>query len=51
VQPLRRFANAAQINLAEDVVGALAVAGDGSVTVKVGGHAIVTVRFSDGLAG
>ena len=51
VQPLRRFAHAAQVNLAEDSVGALAVAGDGSVSVEVGGREIVTVRFSDASAG
>ena len=51
VQPLRRFAHAAQVNLAEDEVGALAVAGDGSVSVEVGGREIVTVRFSDASAG
>ena len=47
LQPLRRFAHAAQVNLAEDEVAVLTVARDGSVTVAVGGHEIVTVRFSD----
>jgi alpha-mannosidase len=51
VQPLRRFAHAAQVTLAEDEVAALTVARDGSVSVGVGGHEIVTVRFSDGSAG
>jgi alpha-mannosidase len=51
VQPLRRFAHAAQVTLAEDEVAALPVARDGSVSVAVGGHEIVTVRFSDGSAG
>ena len=47
MQPLRRFTRAAQVNLAEDVVTPLTVARNGSVTVQVGGHEIVTVRFSD----
>jgi alpha-mannosidase len=46
VQPLRRFARAAQVNLAEDQMAALSVAGDGSVTVPAGGHEIVSVVFS-----
>jgi alpha-mannosidase len=51
VQPLRRFAHAAQVTLAEEEVAALTVARDGSVTVEVRGHEIVTVRFSDVSAG
>ena len=51
VQPLRRFTRAAQVNLAEDVVTPLTVARNGSVTVQVGGHEIVTVRFSDSPVG
>jgi alpha-mannosidase len=47
VQPLRRFARAAQVNLAEDEVATLAVARDGSVTVPAGGHEIVSVVFRD----
>jgi alpha-mannosidase len=51
VQPLRQFAQAAQVNLAEEEVAALTVSRDGSVSVGVGSHEIVTVRFSDGSAG
>ncbi len=47
VQPLRRYAHAAQVNLAEDEISALTVDRDGSVTVAVGGHEIVSVVFRD----
>jgi alpha-mannosidase len=47
VQPLRRFGHAARGTLAEDEVAALAVARDGSVTVGVGGHEIVSILFRD----
>ena len=47
VQPLRRFAHAARVNLAEEEMSALKVARDGSVTIAVGGHEIASVVFRD----
>jgi alpha-mannosidase len=47
MQPHRRFAHAARVNLAEDVIEVLGVARDGSVTVPVAGHQIVSVTFRD----
>jgi alpha-mannosidase len=45
--PLRRFACAAQVNLAEEELSPLAMDGDGSIKIPVGGHQVAGVMFSD----
>ncbi|MBI5294691.1 MAG: hypothetical protein HY869_04390 [Chloroflexi bacterium] len=47
LKPFRRFARASQVNLAEEEIAPLEVAGGGSVTIPVIGHQIASVMFSD----
>jgi alpha-mannosidase len=47
LKPLRRFASANQVNLAEEEIAPLHVEKDGSVGVSVGGHEILSILFSD----
>jgi mannosylglycerate hydrolase len=47
LRPLRRFAYASRINLAEEDLAALTVEDGGSTTLSVGGHEIVTIAFWD----
>ncbi len=47
LKPLRHFARAAQVNLAEEEIAPLEVASDGRVTISVIGHQIASVMFSD----
>jgi alpha-mannosidase len=47
LKPLRRFASATRVNLAEDEIAPLRVEKDGNVGISVGGHEIVSVLFSD----
>jgi len=47
LKPLRRFAHAALINLAEEDVSPLPIADDGSISISAAGHKIVSVMFSD----
>jgi alpha-mannosidase len=45
LKPLRRFAHAALVNLAEEEVSPLPTAEDGSVVISAAGHKIVSVMF------
>ncbi|MFN2232765.1 MAG: glycosyl hydrolase-related protein, partial [Anaerolineales bacterium] len=47
LRPLRRFAQAWQVNLAEQKIQALEIEEDGSVELPVDGHKISTILFSD----
>jgi alpha-mannosidase len=47
LKPLRPFANARRVNLAEEEIAPLRVEDDGSVGIAVNGHEIVSVLFSD----
>jgi alpha-mannosidase len=47
LKPLRRFARAAQVNLAEETVSPLNADTDGSVEISANGHEVVSVLFSD----
>jgi mannosylglycerate hydrolase len=47
LKPLRRFAHAALVNLAEEEISPLPTADDGSVAISAAGHKIVSVMFSD----
>lgn len=47
LKPLRRFPQAALVNLAEEEESLLPIANDGSVTISAAGHKIVSVMFSD----
>ncbi len=46
LKPWRPFASAGRVDLAEEMIGALDLAKDGSVVLPVRGHEIVTVLFS-----
>ena len=47
LKPLRRFAHATLVNLAEEEIAPHPLADDGSVSISAGGHKIVSVMFSD----
>jgi len=47
LKPLRRFAHAAQVNLAEETISPLNTGNDGSVVSSVAGHKIIGVMFTD----
>jgi len=47
LKTLRRFAQARQINLAEEEITNLQVSADGGVIVPVSGHQVVSILFSD----
>jgi alpha-mannosidase len=47
LKPLRRFTSVAQANLAEDVIQPLEFGENGSVSLPVTGHQIVSIRFED----
>ena len=47
LEPLRRFAHATQVNLAEEELSFLEIDDDGNVVVSTAGHEIVSVMFSD----
>ena len=47
LKPLRRFAHAALVNLAEEEISPMPTAEDGSVVISAAGHKIVSVMFSD----
>jgi alpha-mannosidase len=47
LKPLRHFLQARQINLAEEEIDNLKINEDGSVTLPVTGHQIVSILFSD----
>jgi alpha-mannosidase len=47
LKPLRRFAHAAQVNLAEEEISLLSSDDDGNVAISVAGHEIVSVLFSE----
>jgi alpha-mannosidase len=47
LKPLRRFAHAAQVNLAEEEILPKKIDDDGNVAICVAGHEIVSVLFSD----
>jgi mannosylglycerate hydrolase len=46
LMPWRRFANAIQVNLAEEEITALGAGEDGSIIISVSGHEIVSIMFS-----
>ena len=47
LKPLRPFARAAQVNLAEEVISPLVMNTNGQVEISVAGHQIVSVMFLD----
>ena len=47
LNPLRRFARAAQVNLAEEEMVPLVVNSNGQIEISVAGHQIISVLFSD----
>jgi mannosylglycerate hydrolase len=47
MKPLRQFANAKQVNLAEEGSSLLNIEDDGSVMLSISGNEIVSVRFSN----
>ena len=47
LKPIRRFAHAAQVNLAEKELSPMPIADDGSVAISAAGHKIVSIMFSD----
>lgn len=47
LRPLRRFAYASRISLAEEELAVLPVEDGGSIALSVGGHEIVTIAFWD----
>jgi alpha-mannosidase len=47
LEPLRRFAHATQVNLAEEELSPLEIDDDGKVVVPTAGHEIISVMFSD----
>ena len=47
LKPLRKFKKATQVNLAEKPLSALKIGEDGSVTVPVTGHQLVSILFAD----
>jgi alpha-mannosidase len=47
LKPLRRFAHAKQVNLAEETISPLNTGEDGSVLLSAAGHKIISVLFTD----
>jgi alpha-mannosidase len=47
LRPLRQFPYATQVNLAEEEISALNIEDDGSITIPLSGHEILSVRFSN----
>jgi mannosylglycerate hydrolase len=47
LKPMRRFGQAARVNLAEEEISPLKMEGDGNIEIPVAGHEIVSVMFSD----
>jgi alpha-mannosidase len=48
LKPLRRFAHAEHVNLAEEELSALGVGDDGSVEISVSAHEVVSIKFPRG---
>ncbi len=47
LRPLRRFAQAALVNLAEETKSPLNTGDDGSISLSVAGHTVISVMFTD----
>jgi mannosylglycerate hydrolase len=47
LKPMRRFGQAARVNLAEEEISPLKMEGDGNIEIPVARHEIVSVMFSD----
>ena len=47
LEPLCQFANVEQVNLAEEKITTLKAEGDGSISLPVSGHEIVSIMFCD----
>jgi hypothetical protein len=47
LKTVRQFSRARQINLAEEEFAGLKIGDDGSVTVPVTGHQVVSILFSE----
>jgi mannosylglycerate hydrolase len=47
LKPLRRFAHAVQVNLAEEEISVPDAGDDGSIAIPVSGHRVVSIMFSD----
>jgi alpha-mannosidase len=47
LKPLRRFTQAALVNLAEQTISSLSPVDDGSTALSVTGHQVTSVRLSD----
>jgi mannosylglycerate hydrolase len=47
LKPNKKFTHAAHVNLAEERIQSLNIAQDGSVTLPVSGHKIVSIKFSN----